>query len=102
LGCRTCSISIRRLWLEPSGTTTTTRLPRDSLLSRRSPAKEDGEGGWICISAIRMKFTRRGGQAPAETFKEKNLRKMNVKCLDPTMTIYLCATGFFDCSTLNV
>jgi hypothetical protein len=51
------------------------RLPRDSLLSRRSPAKEDGEGGWICISAIRMEFTRRGGQAPAETFKEKNLQK---------------------------
>ena len=51
------------------------RLPRDSLLSRRSPAKEDGEGGWICISAIRMEFTRRDGQAPAETFKEKNLQK---------------------------
>jgi hypothetical protein len=27
---------------------------------------------------------------------------MNVKCLDPLTTIYLCATGFFDSSTLNV
>ncbi len=51
------------------------RLPAHNLLSRRSPAKEDGEGGWICVSVIRMEFTRRGGQAPTETFKEKNLQK---------------------------
>jgi hypothetical protein len=51
------------------------RLPRHSLLSRRSPAKDDGEGGWICVSAIRMAFTCRGGQAPAEKFKEKSLQK---------------------------
>jgi hypothetical protein len=51
------------------------RLPRHSLLSRRSPAKDNGEGGWICASAIRMEFARRGGQAPAGTFKEKSLQK---------------------------
>jgi len=35
-------------------------LPRHSLLSRRSLGKEEGEGGWICVSATRMEFTRRG------------------------------------------
>jgi hypothetical protein len=51
------------------------RLPRDSLLLRRNPAKEDGEGWWIYVSAIRMEVTPRGGQVPAETFKERSLQK---------------------------
>jgi hypothetical protein len=42
---------------------------------RRNPAKEDGEGWWIYVSAIRMEVTPRGGQVPAETFKERSLQK---------------------------
>lgn len=35
------------------------RLPRHSLLSRRSAAKEDGEGGWFNPSEIRIVFVPR-------------------------------------------